>query len=66
MTPFFSNKRKEIVKMPKLYFHDTGLRNQAARHFQSLSARTDTGALVENAVFKALTTRLSLLETLKF
>ena len=52
--------------MPKLYFHDTGLRNQAARHFQSLSARTDTGALVENAVFKALTTRLSLLETLKF
>ena len=24
--PFYSNKRKEIIKMPKIFFDDTGLR----------------------------------------
>jgi predicted AAA+ superfamily ATPase len=66
VTPFFSNKRKELVKMPKLYYHDTGMRNQAVRQFQPLSLRADMGGLVENAVFKALTVRLSPLEELKF
>jgi len=64
--PFFANKRKEIVKMPKVYYHDTGMRNQVIRNFQQLSLRTDAGALVENSVFKSLNVRLSLLEDLKF
>jgi len=31
--PFFTNKKKEIVKQPKLYFVDTGLRNIIAKNF---------------------------------
>lgn len=64
--PFFVNKRKEIVKMPKVYYHDTGMRNQVIRSFQPLLSRPDTGALVENAVFKSLAVRLSPIEELKF
>ncbi len=64
--PFFANKRKEIVKMPKVYYHDTGMRNQVIRNFQPLPLRPDAGALVENYVFRSLNGRLSLLEELKF
>ncbi|MHC4536331.1 MAG: ATP-binding protein [Planctomycetota bacterium] len=64
--PFFVNKRKEIVKMPKVYYHDTGMRNQVVRNFQPLSLRPDAGAIVENSVFKSLNARISLLEELKF
>ncbi len=64
--PFFINKRKEVVKMPKVYYHDTGMRNQAVRNFQSLSMRSDTGALIENGVFGSLGTRLSISNELKF
>jgi len=31
--PFYTNKKKEIVKQPKLYFVDTGLRNIIAKRF---------------------------------
>jgi len=47
--PFYKNKRKEIVKNQKVYFFDTGLRNHIVNNFQILSARQDTGALLENA-----------------
>jgi predicted AAA+ superfamily ATPase len=64
--PFFASKRKEVVKMPKVYYHDTGMRNQVIRNFQSLSMRPDAGALIENSVFRSLNTRLSLTDELKF
>jgi len=64
--PFFVNKRKEIVKMPKIYYHDTGMRNQVVRNFQPLSLRPDAGAIVENSVFKSLSAQISLLDELKF
>jgi hypothetical protein len=31
--PYFTNKKKEIVKQPKLYFVDTGLRNIISKDF---------------------------------
>ena len=31
--PYFTNKKKEIVKQPKLYFVDTGLRNSISKDF---------------------------------
>lgn len=31
--PFFTNKRKELVKTPKIYFIDHGFRNQCAAQF---------------------------------
>lgn len=52
--PFFSNPKKEITKMPKLYFNDTGLRNAIIDNFLELAKRTDSGILAENAVFSEL------------
>lgn len=48
--PFFTNRNKEIIKMPKVYFYDTGLRNFSIKDLNPLDLRLDTGALVENAV----------------
>jgi len=47
--PFFKNKRVEIVKNPKVYFFDTGLRNYIVEDFRKLDSREDKGALLENA-----------------
>ncbi len=46
--PFFKNKLKEITKMPKVYFEDTGLRNLAINNFNNLSKREDGRVLLEN------------------
>lgn len=48
--PYYTNKRTEIVKNPKMYFFDTGLRNSIADDFRPLDARTDAGALLENGI----------------
>lgn len=48
--PFYKNKRTEIVKNPKVYFMDTGLRNFAADDFRKLDKRPDKGALLENGL----------------
>ncbi len=53
--PFFTNKRIEIVKNPKIYFFDSGLRNSVLNDFRQLSQRNDAGALVENAFSIELT-----------
>jgi predicted AAA+ superfamily ATPase len=52
--PFYRNLRKELIKMPKIYLLDTGLRNCLLNNFQSLSARMDKGELWENLVFRIL------------
>jgi len=48
--PFFTNKRKEIVKSPKFFFLDNGFRNLVINNFQELDNRSDAGALNENFV----------------
>jgi uncharacterized protein len=55
--PFFTNKKKELVKAPKLFFIDNGLRNYAAGNFQGLGNRADRGALNENFVASELVKR---------
>lgn len=52
--PFFSNLRKELVKMPKQYFNDLGLRNILLNYFAPIGQRADKGALLENFVFRRL------------
>jgi predicted AAA+ superfamily ATPase len=52
--PFFQNVRKELTKMPKVYFYDLGLRNFFFNNFNQLVAREDKGALLENIVFRQL------------
>ena len=50
--PFFRNIRKEITKMPKVYFLDLGLRNFFLRNFRFYQEREDKGQLLENALFR--------------
>ncbi len=52
--PFHKNIRKEITKMPKLYYQDTGLRNAMLNRFHPVGERADKGALLENYVFLRL------------
>lgn len=52
--PFYQNLRKELMKMPKVYFMDTGLRNSLLNNFQPIAQRLDRGELWENAIFRAL------------
>ena len=52
--PFFTNKRTEIIKTPKVYFEDIGLRNAVLNNFSPLDQRTDRGAILENFVFSQL------------
>jgi len=56
INPFYSNKIKEVTKMPKLYFMDTGIRNIITGDLNSLEGRRDSGSLVENSVFLMLLT----------
>jgi predicted AAA+ superfamily ATPase len=39
--PFYKNTRKELTKMPKVYFYDTGLRNSLMNNFEPLFTRND-------------------------
>jgi predicted AAA+ superfamily ATPase len=48
--PYAANRRNEIVKSPKIYFHDTGLRNAVIDDFSPMTSRQDRGALFENFV----------------
>jgi uncharacterized protein len=52
--PFYKNLRKELVKMPKAYLLDTGLRNCLLNNFQPVQTRLDKGELWENMNFKLL------------
>lgn len=45
---FSRNLRKEVVKMDKIYFYDTGIRNALINNFSSLQLRNDKGQLWEN------------------
>lgn len=57
VSPFFGNLRKELTRMPKLYFLDLGIRNMLVDHFGWLESRMDKGILFENLIFKLLTDR---------
>jgi predicted AAA+ superfamily ATPase len=52
--PFFRNIRNELVKMPKVFFLDTGLRNCLLNNFLPLTERTDKGELWENTFLRIL------------
>ena len=52
--PFFTNAKKELVKAPKVYFIDNGLRNFALMNFNNLSERIDRGAVFENLIASEL------------
>jgi predicted AAA+ superfamily ATPase len=49
--PFFTNKNKEMVKTPKIYFIDPGVANYFIKNFNRLELRNDAGFLFENVIF---------------
>lgn len=50
--PFYRNARKELTKMPKVYFYDLGLRNLLLNDFDSIDKRKDKGVYLENIAFQ--------------
>jgi len=64
--PFFTNKRTEVIKTPKVYFNDAGMRNGVVNNFVSLHQRTDRGAILENFVFTQLSGGDDLYQKIKF
>lgn len=54
LTPFSRKGRDEIGKMPKIYFHDVGLRNALIDNFQPMTIRPDAGAVWENFIISEI------------
>ncbi len=49
--PFHKNIRKELTKMPKIYFNDLGFRTTLLNTFQDIKTRLDKGEIIENYAF---------------
>jgi predicted AAA+ superfamily ATPase len=52
--PFYNNLKKELIKMPRIYFNDLGLRNILVNYFAPIQMRIDKGELFENLVYRKL------------
>lgn len=50
LKPFSKNIRKEIIRMPKVYFFDAGIRNYCLRNYQTLWMRNDKWDCLEQYV----------------
>lgn len=51
LKPFYNNIRKELTRMPKIFFNDSGLRNAVINNFNSLDLRDDKGIIIENYAY---------------
>lgn len=52
--PYHTNIRKELSKMPKVYFHDLGMRNFLLQKNEVIDLAVVEGSLVENFVYQEL------------
>lgn len=66
MRPFYKNPRKELLKIPKVYFRDPGIRNFAIGSFGDFEYRPDKGSLFENFAYLCLKEKLEPLTTIHF
>ena len=64
--PYFTNRRKVIGKMKKVYFCDLGLRNIIYGSFNEMTFRTDNGAIFENEILLELLRKRRADETINF
>ncbi|MFC1612892.1 ATP-binding protein [Patescibacteria group bacterium] len=53
--PFFTNRRLELTKNPKIFFIDLGLRNYLLNDFRQANIRNDLGSLIENYAHNLIT-----------
>ncbi len=54
LRPYYKNKNKELTKIPKIYFIDSGVRNYFINNFNKLNIRTDSGYLFEGFIISEL------------
>ncbi len=54
LQPFFKNKSRELIKSPKTYLADLGIKNVLLRNFNPLSIRQDKGAILESFILSSL------------
>lgn len=54
LKPFHKKVNKEIKKMPKIFFHDSGIRNLLTKNFEKFESRSDRGELFEQLCFQIL------------
>jgi len=54
LRPWAKSRAKEIIKMPRLFFLDTGFLNYTLKTFQNLSLRANSGLLIESDVYVSL------------
>lgn len=66
LSPFFTNKQREIVKMNKIFFIDPGMRNFALKDFKPLDLRREAGSLAENGCFAEIRKNACILDDLHF
>ncbi|MEA3449648.1 MAG: ATP-binding protein [Patescibacteria group bacterium] len=52
--PFYSNKNKEIIKTPKIYFLDIGVRNYFLNNYSEIKKRIDKGQIWETYILQEL------------
>ena len=51
ITTDYANPTKRLVKSPKIYWYDNGIRNAVVRDFRRIKERPDGGALLENHIY---------------
>ncbi|HDZ00236.1 MAG TPA: DUF4143 domain-containing protein [Nitrospirae bacterium] len=66
ITPFYRSLRKELTKMPKVYFYDSGLRNFFLSSYNLIEKRTDKGSYTENIIFRELLNNVKDVDKIKF
>ncbi len=66
LKPYFRNKKKEIIKMPKIYFSDSGLRNLNISDFRNLESRNDKGTLTETFFYNEILKNKGELEKIRY
>ena len=59
ISPYLKNTRSQLIKMPKAYFFDIGIRNQILNNFVDIKNRSDNGSLFENFIFIELKQKIS-------
>lgn len=66
LRPLARSRSKEVIKMPKVYFLDTGFLNYTLKSFQNLSLRPNAGILIESAIYTNLLKNLKDIEDLRY
>ncbi|KAF0134795.1 MAG: ATPase [Candidatus Saganbacteria bacterium] len=64
--PYYKNPRKELLKSPKVYFLDLGIRNFAVSSFGEFEFRPDKGAIFENFAYLGLKEKIDPLTPINF